>query len=54
MTDLHHYTLTQLSQMLMQRQTSASELVQHFLQRSQTKGRQKEDGKKKPSSLITP
>ncbi len=36
MTDLHHYTLTQLSQMLMQRQTSASELVQHFLQRSQT------------------
>ena len=35
MTDLHHYTLTQLSQMLMQRQTSASELAQHFLQRSQ-------------------
>ena len=35
MTDLHHHTLTQLSQMLAQRQTSASELAQHFLQRSQ-------------------
>lgn len=35
MTDLHHHTLTQLSHMLAQRQTSATELAQHFLKRSQ-------------------
>lgn len=35
MTDLHHHTLTQLSHMLAQRQTSAAELAQHFLKRSQ-------------------
>ena len=35
MTDLHHHTLTQLSHMLAQRQTSATELAQYFLKRSQ-------------------
>lgn len=35
MTDLHHHTLTQLCHMLAQRQTSATELAQHFLKRSQ-------------------
>ena len=35
MTDLHHQTIAQLSQLLAEKKTSATELAQHFLQRSQ-------------------
>lgn len=35
MSDLHHYTVSELSQLLHNKKTSSAELAQHFLQRSQ-------------------